>query len=666
MERASVLTQRSAGLSLRRTADPAALSSWLLAVALIVYLGVRQGGYDVVTGSQVAIVAWWLILLLLVSGLIRAQLSRAGWVGLVLIAAYAAWTTLSLTWTESAQDTMTDVSQMLLYVALMALVLLVRGREAIRFMLHGLAVGIVAIAVLALLSRLRFEWFSVTAVSVALPSSRNRLSYPIEYWNALAALVAMGIPILLYSAGAARTLLARSAAAACLPLLALCAYLTASRGGVIEIAVGLALFIVLAPERLSKLATITVAGAGSALLVASADQRSALRHGLRDGLAARQGDQLIVIAVAVVVGVGLLVAAITLIERHVERPRLLVISRRRLTELSLGALAILLAAFFAAGGSGFVASKWKQFKSPASVSATSANAFARLQSSGGEGRYQYWQVAARTANAKPLTGSGANTFQYEWLQHGTRAGGFVIDAHSLYLQALGDLGYPGLVLISAFILWILGYGIWRVVRTRDPAVRLMLAAATAGAFAFAFSAAIDWIWFIPVLPVAFFICAAVIFAPESAQTAASAAGSSRRKAPSRRRIAVALRAAGALVCVAAIAMIALPLAGTEAVRASQSADVSGNLSVALADARAATAVQPYSSAGWLQAALVDEQAGNLRTALADAQHARRLQPVNWQIWYVLTRLEARTGHASAAVADYRHMDWLNPHNLGSL
>jgi len=400
------------------------------------------------------------------------------------------------------------------------------------------------------------------------------------------------------------------------------------------------------------------------LLIAAANQRAALREGLRSSLAAHQGNEVIAIAVAVALAVALLVAAIVLVERHIERPSLLVISRRRLTQITAAGLLVAAIAFIAAGGIGFLHHKWHQFKSPIYSSGTTA--FARLGSSSGEGRYQYWQVAARAAGRKPLTGTGANTFQFQWLQHGTVAGGFVVDAHSLYLQALGDLGYPGLVLITSFIAWILACGVWRVVRSRDPAQRLALAAATAGAFAFAISAAIDWIWFIPVLPVALFVCAGVIFAPDPADGAEGSRPLGARPGLGallrKRGVRAALQASGALACLAVIVVVALPLAATEAVRESQALVSSGNLSAALERADEAVELQPYAAAGYLQEALVEEQAGNLAAALKDAEQARNRQPVNWSNWLVVSRLEARTGHASAALADYDHARLLNPHN----
>jgi hypothetical protein len=648
LERTLSIRQRAL-VGERLRVDLGAASAWLLAVAFVTYLGVREGGYDTVIFSQAAIVAWWLILLVLAAGLVRVRVTRAGWIGLALLSAYAAWTTLSLTWTESSEATIVDVSQMLLYVALLLLVLLVQGRTAVRYMLHGAAVGIVAIAVIALLSRLHFQWFAVPAVNLLGSGAIKRLSYPIEYWNALAALMAIGIPLLLYCASGARTLVGRAAAAGAVPLLALCAFLTASRGGVVEIAVGLVVFLLLAPDRLSKLAMIAITGAGSALLIGAADQRSAVRDGQRSTLAAHQGNELIAIAIVVVCAVALLAGAAVLVERHVQRPRPLVLSRRRMTIVSSAGALVILVAFLGAGGGGFLQRKWTQFKTPGDVQTSSANAFSRLQSSSGEGRYQFWQVAAHQAAAKPLTGSGANTFQFVWLKNGSPADGYVIDAHSLYMQALSDLGYPGLVLILAFVLFVLAYGVWRVIASRDSAERLALAAATASALAFAFSAAIDWVWFIPVLPLTFFICAGVIFA-RSDEAAIR---------PTPRGVRVALRVAVAAIAVAAIIVVALPMAATQQLRASQSQAGAGNLSTALADAHESISLQPYAAAGYLQEALVEEQAGNVQTALGDAQQARTRQPVNWQIWYVLARLEARTGHANAAVADERHARWLN-------
>jgi hypothetical protein len=643
--------------SLRRL-DVPALTAWLLPAVLVSYLGIHGGGFDTVVNSQVGIAAWWLLLLIVALGLAPLRFGRAGWVTLGLLIGFGAWTTASLIWTQSSERTMGDVSLDLVYVALAVLVFIAQGRAAARHALNGLAVGIVVVGTLALLSRLRFEWFATPAVAQALPSSTRKLSYPLNYWNALADLMAIGMPLTLRAACGARSMLWRAVAGAAVPLLGLCAFLTVSRGGAIAVAVGVVVFVALVADRLAVIGVVAVTGAGTALLIAAANQRAAVRDGLRTTLAAHQGNELLAIAAAIAVGVALLVTAVGLIERHAVRPRLLTFSRRRAATIATAGAVLALAVFAAAGGFGFLSREWAQFKTPGGPSSlTGGNALQRLQDVTGNGRYQYWQAAVKAANAKPLTGTGAGTFEYWWAQFGTLSGGFVRDAHSLYLQALGELGYPGLLLILGLVALVLGTGVVRALHTGDPAERLVLAAATAGATAFAFAAAFEWIWLIPVLPIAFFVLAAAIGLPSVARKRAVIAAP---PTPRRRSGPLWLRLAGAAVCLGAAVAIAIPMSATEAVRDSQALVRSGNLSAALTKARAAAALQPYAASPWLQEALVLETEGRIPQALVSARHATREGPTDYGNWLVLSRLEARHGHARAALQDYLTARSLSP------
>jgi O-antigen ligase len=667
MERAATLDATTRTLGARWSLDRGSVAAWLLPAALVSYLGIRSGGYDTLISDQVAIALWWVVFLVLVARVAPLRLSPAGRVGFGLLAAYAAWTAASLIWTESAERTMGDVTLLLLYVALALLLLWLRGREAARLMLGGLAVAIVAVATVALLSRLHFAWFSLPEVAKTLPASRSKLSYPLGYWNALAALMEIAVPILLYHASGARSLILRAASAGAIPVVLLCVFLTDSRGGPVAVGLGVLAFLVLAPDRLPKLAVAAVVAAGSALAIGAANQRPEVRDGMRTALAARQGNQLIVVMIVIAVGVGLLVWALALLERHVQRPPRMVLTRAATTRTAAIGLLVALAVFLAAGGPGFLQREWNQFKTPGTSStAFGGNGFQRLSNISGNGRYQYWQSAIRAADRHPWTGTGAGTFVYWWSRNGTRAGGFVQDAHSLYLQSLAELGYPGLVLISLFVLWILFWGVRGAITVADDEHRLAIAAATAGAAAFAFAAAVDWIWLIPVLPATLLILAAVIFYPRTPERQALQHPPQRREALRRLTRSswarVAARAATALAALAAVVVIALPMAATAAVRQSQSDANAGDLSAALASARTAVRLQPYAAAPWLQEALVLELAGDLRGALVDAQHATARESTNWQTWLVLSRLQARTGHAGAALADYLKARSLAPYN----
>jgi O-antigen ligase len=643
---------------LLRQRDLRAVVAGLLSLVLVAYLGIRGGGYDPVLNSQVGIVGWWILLLIALFASATSGITKTGRLMLGLLVAYSAWTAASLAWTQSSERTMGDVSLQLVYVALALLVFLVLARTSARHALNGLAVAIGVVGLLALASRLHFQWFSPPGTNV-LAGSTRRLSYPVNYWNALAYLMAMGIPLAVWAACTARQLITRGVAAGSVPLLALCVFLTVSRGGTVAVAIGAVVLVVLARNRLALIGVIAVCGAGSAVVILAANQRPAVRDGLRTSTAATQGNELAVIALGVAVAVGLVVVALALLGRRVPPRVRFDISRRRATGMSAVALLLALAVFAAAGGPGFLSREWTQFKAPAAPAAVGTNAFQRLQSVTGEGRYQYWEAAVSAARAKPLTGTGAGTFEFWWARHGNATGGFVRDTHSLYLQALAELGWPGLILITAFVLVILLSGVLRAIRTAATEERQIVAAATAAAAVFAFGAALEWIWLIPVLPVAFFVVAAAIATPAPPGRVAPTATVERSR--TRWRTCVPLvRIVGALLCLGASIVIAVPMVATQAVRDSQALARAGHFRLALAKASDATVMEPYAGSPWLQRALVLESSGEIGQALAAAQHATREGPTDYTLWLVASRLEARNGDARAALQDYLKARVLSP------
>ncbi len=183
------------------------------------------------------------------------------------------------------------------------------------------------------------------------------------------------------------------------------------------------------------------------------------------------------------------------------------------------------------------------------------------------------------------------------------------------------------------MLAVLAIGTARVLRA-PPELRLVIAAATAGCAAFAATAAFDWVWELGVLPVAFLALAAIAVAAGREPRRLS------RRAPQwRRYVAPGLAVALSL---AAIATIALPLAGDAAVRESRDAVGANQLGQALTEARDATAIQSYAATPYVQQALVEEERGDLPAALGAARVATEKEPTNWRTWFVLSRLEART------------------------
>ena len=641
-------TSRATPLALADRVDWGAVAGWALGFGLIALLGFNGGGYDPLVHDQVGIAVWWIVLAGLVAGFLPlARLGVSAWVALGLLTAFAAWTALSLTWTESVDKSTADVARIAVYVGVFALALMVCRAGNARHLVASVAVGIALIAIVGLLSRLHPAWFPEAAQTGRfLSSTSHRLGYPLNYWNALATLIAIGVPLLLYFATCARLVLTRALAAGALPAMALATFFTLSRGGIAAAILAVLVFLALTPDRLPKLLTSLVAGAGGALLIAAAAQRDALEEGLTGPLAHSQGDEVLAMTIVVCAGVAFVQAGISLVHVHGLRPRWTVPSRSAaLGFAATGAVALLIAAA-ALDAPGRASDAWEEFQTPEST----GNAIERLQSATGNGRYQYWASTARQNATEPLLGTGAGTFEYWWARDGD-IGGFVRDAHSLYMQVLGELGILGFALLCGFFLFVLAEGARRMLRS-PPQVRPMPAAALAGCVALLVAAVSDWYWQIPVLPVAFLLLAAVLV------TCGDQGGGAEEGA--RGRLSRSARGGMALVSLAAIVAIAIPLASTTLIRQSQADARAGDAAAALEAARNAQEVQPGAATPRLQQALILEQQGDLVAAEAAALAATRREPTNWRTWLTLYRVEAARGQAADAVRHYRRAKSLNP------
>src|ERR1700757_5123748 len=88
--------------------DPPALAAWTLAFALVAYLALRGGGYDLVVHSEVGIAVWWIVLLAALAGILPRHIGPAGWVAIGLLAAFAVSTGLASTWSESPERSVAE------------------------------------------------------------------------------------------------------------------------------------------------------------------------------------------------------------------------------------------------------------------------------------------------------------------------------------------------------------------------------------------------------------------------------------------------------------------------------------------------------------------------------------------------------------------------------
>jgi O-antigen ligase len=634
-------------------ADAPAIAAWTLAFAVVVYLALSNGGYDTVVRSQVGVAVWWIVLLGALAGILPGRIGRVGWVAIGLLAAFALWTGLATGWSESAERSTIELGRVATYLGVLVLAIALQGRAGARHTINGLASAIGLVTLLAVLSRLHPQAFPANDHFEFLGAgSARKLSYPLNYWNALAAFAAIGVPLLLGVALGARTLAGQALAAAMLPLCALCIYLTISRGGALAVVVGIAVFVIFVPRRLDAVGTLVVAGLGSAIVLSAASQRDALQDGASTTTAIHQGIELLWLAVIVCGGVALLQVAISLAARHLERPTFLAPGRRATLRGAIALIAAVCVAGVAAGASGAVNDRWQDFKAPVGTVASGGqdNVFSRLQGANGNGRYQFWQSARHANETDPWKGIGPGTFEFWWARNGTTTG-FVRDAHTLYFETLAETGIVGFVLLIGFFVFLLGAAVLRSLRA-PPGVRIWIAAAVGGLAAFLTSAAVEWVWEMGAIACAVMALAAVILVGRDDAEAVDA-----QREPSRPLLP---RIIVALLAVAALGAVAVPMAGALATRDSRTAAADGRLVAALEDSRTAERLQPYAATPHLQRALVLEEAGALPSAAAAAKAATADEPTNWRTWFVLARIDARRGDAAAAVDALRAARRLNP------
>jgi hypothetical protein len=613
----------------------------VVSFGLVAYLGFDGGGYDTITRGEVGIVICWLVILGSVLGLLPVRrLGRGGWSLLGLLALFAAWTALSLTWTDSVELTHLELSRVAMLVGVLALGIGI-GRDSIGSVVGGVGSAIAAIAAAAALSRLHPAWFPANQTADFLgQGSQSRLNYPVNYWNALAELIALGIPIMLAAASRARQAVVRGAAAAVLPVMGLAVYMTYSRASAVAVAVAVIVYLALAEERIANLGIAFAAAAATAGLIAAFEARSALADGLTTAGARQQGDELLALVAIAALGSGLAALAVG---RAAGGRR---VPARRARRLVAIAGAVVLAAAIAAGATGAYGRVWNDFKrSSLDVPRAQTNLGPRFGSASGNGRYQFWQAAIDESATAPLHGTGAGTFQLWWQRHGSPQSD-LRHAHSFFFETLGELGWVGLAIGVGLFGSLLTIAIRRTLRS-PPLMRAWAAAGAAACVAFIVGASVDWVWQLAVLPVAALLIGAAI-----------AVGHDPRPLVGRAR--TATRAIFAGLGLAALVAIVPPVASTAALRSSQREAAAGRLTAALRDAERAASVEPDDASPRLQQALVLELDHRLAAAVAAAREAVAREPANWQNWLVLARIEAEDAMPTASVQAFSKARQLNP------
>ena len=591
------------------------------AASSIAIFGFASGGYYPTAWGWGALVALWLCATYLVMGTATrpAPLALTMLGGLALL---AAWTWLSLLWSDDVDQTVLEGQRTLLYLAVAAALVLVVRRTDVEALLGGTLIGIFLPAGYGLLTRLFPD-----RIGVFDPIAGYRLQEPVGYWNALGLFAAMGAALALGFA-ARGSLLVRALAGASLPILLATTYFTFSRGAWLALAVGLVVAVAIDPGRLHLLAVGLVLAPASGLAVWLASRQDALTRTDAPLSAATDEGHRLALYLLVLAGVSALAAAaFGFAERRVTLPRTVPLA-------FAGALAVIVIAgsitvFARYGGPHTIVQKgWDSFS--ATPQPNQADLRKRLFTFTGSYRVDLWRTALDEYADHPVVGSGAGSYEHYWNEHRPFVHK-VRDAHSLYLEVLAELGPLGLALLA------LGLGV-PLVGAFFARGHPLVPAAAAAYVAYLVHAGVDWDWELPAVTIAALACGIGIIA-------AAARDEDRWLATPVRWAAVA-----AALAVTPVAFVGL--VGASALSASQDALDRGRWEKAEDEARKAARWWRWSPEPWQRLGEAQLGAGDTSSAAASFRRAVSKDRHDWLLWYQLASVtdgaEARRATAEAA------------------
>jgi hypothetical protein len=534
----------------------------LAAFALTVGLAFDGGGFRPVAVDRglVGVSALALLVVVLARGERPGRLAGGLLVALGLL---VAWTAASWVWSDSPPIALQEAQRAALYLAVAVAVVLAGRRVALPWLCGGVAAGATVAALWNLAIRLAPDWLGRSALRTDI----GQLADPVGYANSLALLAAVGLVLALGIDGAA--------AVAMVPLAAVIV-LQQSTGTEVALAAGLVAYVLVTARPLRALVLLTLPAVGGLLVGRSGGVVDPSPTDLL--AAAHQGHRLLIVLAGLVAG-----QAVLAFDRYSLPEGRRLSSRAGFVGATAVAACVLVALPFA-------------FR--------------------GNERTHYWGVALHETRSNPALGSGAGTFADWWLRN-RPVPLSALEAHSLYLETLAELGPVGLVLLIA-ALGVPLAAAWRLRRDRFGPPLL------AALVVFDIAAAVDFHWDM-----------AAVTAPVILVGAAAAVHADAREGFVRARVVVPALAAVTLASILALA---------------------GNAAIEAGNAPQAVRFAPYSTEAWMLVGDTRRASGDVSGAAAAYRHAARLDPNDWSVWVALASVERGEPRRSALAEAAR----LNP------
>jgi O-antigen ligase len=604
--------------------------------ALTLYLSFNSGGfYPGASGVAVAVLALVLAGRMVVVRDPFGGFSRPLLVAVAALAAFSAWTLASGSWSHSSSRALVNFN--LVNVYLLTLVLFgssARSVRRVRWTLGLTALAMLAVCMAALAAHLRPDLFPVP-----LDNAHTRMGWPLTYWNALGEFAVIGLVLATYLTSSTRErAVVRVLAAAATPVFAATIVFTYSRAAVLLGPLAVLLFALLArPRGLPAALAACVPTAGLAVL--DSYHAVLVSNGIHSPAAYAQGRHLTTTLVLCCLGAVVIRSALLPLDEIFQRISL---DRRTRQRWRLGLVAACLAALVVIGVAfhGPISHQLSNFtKNDSSISSNDVrNRVGNIRIGG---RVSGWKAALNMFTDSPVHGQGAGTFEFFAYRQSVP-----LQAHSLYLQMLGELGVPGFLAL-AVALAILLTGCFRRAR-RTSARSLWLALGVVGII-WALHSGVEWDWQMPAVTVPVIaLCACAL----------TRRGAAPRVGPGRElglRVIVGLLALG-------LALIAVRLSVSDTrLAAAVTAYNADRCPVATQNARASIAAnssrpQPYEIVGFCDIAAL-----HFPTAVGSMQTAVDRDPLNWRYHYDLAIALAAAGRdPRGAIAVARRLDPVHP------
>jgi hypothetical protein len=461
----------------------------LAAIALFVVWATSQAGYPLTHWSPGALIVLVLLAIALVAVPPRfSEIPHAVKLALVCFAAYTALSFLSIAWASAPGVAWDGANRTLLYMMVFALFALwpAQGGSA------ALLVGVWALAMIALATYVAARLGTSSGNTLEGLFSGERLSYPVGYPNATAALWLMAFwPALLLARGERLPWVARGLFGGGAVVLADVALLSLSRGSLYATSMMIVLVFVLIPQRLRTFAVTAPVALGIGATVPLL-----LRVGDRLGNGQSPSPTLHAAIVAIFLAallVGAVVAAGAALESHGSVSQEIATRLRRgLTVAAVATLALIVVGGLVAAGNPVMRVRhgWESFEGGYS---TGTRGGTRLLSGLGSNRYDFYRVALDQFTDHPLVGIGVDNFQQQYLRYG-HSEETPSYPHSLELRTLAQTGVFGALLAVVGLGAALLAG-WRAMRRHDDILGATVAVAALGGFAYwAVHGSFDWFW----------------------------------------------------------------------------------------------------------------------------------------------------------------------------